>query len=99
MGLYSFTDAVNHMLLSSGEHLVNDLNTDAGVDTSVAHLAGAMGRPTWIPLTKFAVDWRWQVNTDLSPWYPSARLFRQPEFGDWASVFETIKKYLSFFKI
>ena len=79
--------------------LVHHLDLVISVDTSVAHLAGAMGRTTWIPLTKFAVDWRWQVNTDLSPWYPSARLFRQPEFGNWTSVFEAIKKYLSFFKI
>lgn len=52
------------------------------VDTSIAHLAGAMGRPVWI-LIQFAADFRWlRLRTD-SPWYPSARLFRQPRAGDW----------------
>ncbi len=55
------------------------------VDTSVAHVAGAMGRPLWM-LIAFAPDWRWTLDRDSSPWYPQARLFRQKHLGDWDGV-------------
>jgi len=62
-------------------------------DTSVAHLAGAMGLQTWI-LLPFAADWRWLRNRNDSPWYPTARLFRQPKTGDWATVIAEVAEAL-----
>ncbi len=58
-------------------------------DTAVAHLGGALGVPTWIALPKSA-DWRWFLDRDDSPWYPTMRLFRQSTLGQWSDVFERI---------
>ncbi|MBP2316833.1 tetratricopeptide repeat protein [Azospirillum soli] len=63
------------------------------VDTSVAHLAGALGRPTWILLPHLA-DWRWLLDRDDSPWYPTARLFRQTAPGDWDGVAARLEEAL-----
>jgi hypothetical protein len=69
------------------------------VDTAVAHLAGALGRPVWIPLNCYGTDWRWGLGQDSTAWYPSARLFRQTKLGDWATVTDRIHQYLSWFKV
>jgi hypothetical protein len=58
-------------------------------DTAIAHLAGALGRPVWIAL-KHMPDWRWMLDRDDTPWYPTARLFRQKRRADWIEVFERI---------
>ena len=65
--------------------LIANLDLVISVDTSVAHLAGAMGAPTWILLME-SCDWRWGLESEDTPWYASARLFRQPHAGDWDTV-------------
>jgi hypothetical protein len=65
--------------------LISEMNLVISVDTSVAHLAGALGVTVWI-LLPYAPDFRWMMEREDSPWYPSARLFRQPQVGDWTSV-------------
>jgi Flp pilus assembly protein TadD len=67
--------------------IMNSLDLVVCSDGVVAHLAGALGRPVWVALP-LAPDWRWLLNRDDSPWYPTMRLFRQTRCGDWESVFE-----------
>jgi tetratricopeptide (TPR) repeat protein len=79
--------------------LLMHMDVVLSVDTAVAHLAGALGRPVWVMLSQYALDWRWLLDRDSSPWYSTARLFRQPTMGDWASVTDKIHKFLSWYKI
>jgi len=58
-------------------------------DTSVVNLAGALGRPVWVLLSSMP-DWRWLLDRNDSPWYPTARLFRQVNAGDWTTVLDDV---------
>ena len=96
-GVTAYPGAITNFGDTAG--LVHHLDVVLSVDTAVAHLAGAMGRPTWVMLNAYALDWRWLLNREDSPWYPSARLFRQPNMGDWRSITDKIHQYLTWFKI
>ncbi|MFM9265650.1 tetratricopeptide repeat protein [Tychonema sp. BBK16] len=73
---------------------ISQLDLVISVDTSVAHLAGALGKPVWV-LLSFAPDWRWLLDRDDNPWYPTARLFRQSQPGNWQELFDEVKTALS----
>jgi tetratricopeptide (TPR) repeat protein len=74
--------------------VIEEMDLVIAVDTSVAHLAGALGKPVWILLPGHP-DWRWLLNRDDSPWYPSARLFRQHRFADWSGVIDDVTAALN----
>jgi tetratricopeptide (TPR) repeat protein len=73
--------------------LVANLDLVIAADSSVVHLAGALGKPVWV-MNRYAPCWRWLRGRSDSPWYPSARLYRQAAFGDWAGVVEQIRQAL-----
>ncbi len=73
--------------------LIANLDLVIAVDTAVAHLAGALGKPVWV-LLPFSPDWRWLLGRSDSPWYPTLRLFRQPRRGDWTGPIEEVAREL-----
>ncbi|MEM7620534.1 MAG: tetratricopeptide repeat protein [Pseudomonadota bacterium] len=83
-GEYAFSDAINAM---------EALDLIITSDTSIAHIAGALGRPVWLGL-KFAAEWRWQIERNDSPWYPTMSIFRQHQIGDWRSVISAMAQNL-----
>lgn len=74
--------------------LIDQLDLVISVDTSVAHLAGALGKPVWL-LNRYESEWRWLLDREDSPWYPSMRIFRQKERGDWDPVIRMITDELT----
>jgi ADP-heptose:LPS heptosyltransferase len=68
---------------------IANLDLVISIDTSVAHLSGAMGKPTWLLLQSIS-DFRWLQNREDNPWYPTMRLFRQQRPGDWAGVLDRV---------
>jgi len=74
--------------------LISTLDLVITIDTSIAHLAGTLGKPTWL-LLPFVPDWRWLLDRADSPWYPSMRLFRQPSRGNWQPVIMQVQHELS----
>jgi tetratricopeptide (TPR) repeat protein len=74
--------------------IVANLDLVIGVDTSVPHLAGAMGKPVWL-LNRFSTDWRWLLDREDSPWYPTMRIFRQASLGNWDPVISHMAEVLA----
>ncbi len=98
------TENINFPIVILNKYLTDFADTAAAIenmdlvvtiDTSVAHLAGAMGKPVWLLLPYFP-DWRWMLNRNDSPWYPTMKLFRQKEEGDWNAVFDEVSTELNF---
>lgn len=87
-GLTDWTGDLTDYAATAG--LIASLDLVVSVDTSVAHLAGAMNKPVWV-MIPFAPDWRWLLGRTDSPWYPSLRLFRQNKYGDWQAVVDAIR--------
>lgn len=99
-----FSDRPNIINLSDKIHdfadtanIIAQLDLMITVDTAVAHLAGAMAKPVWV-LIPFAPDWRWMLEREGSPWYPTMRLFRQKQLGDWQEVLGRVRDALIKYK-
>ncbi|QEH34215.1 lipoprotein NlpI [Aquisphaera giovannonii] len=82
-----------HDVMDTAAAILN-LDMVIACDTAVAHMAAALNKPTWI-LLPFAAEWRWLMHRPDSPWYPSARLFRQPRWGDWDAAFGDVTRELA----
>lgn len=76
--------------------LISQLDLVISVDTSVVHLAGALGKPVWL-LNRYDTCWRWRYNCNDSPWYSNLRQFRQPNYANWTNVMERVRKELDLY--
>ena len=75
--------------------VIDGLDLVISIDSAVAHLAGAMGKPCWVLLPDYRTDWRWMTERSDTPWYPTMRLFRQPPGGGWDSVIADVAQALA----
>jgi ADP-heptose:LPS heptosyltransferase len=96
-GVESYPGTIRNLADTAG--LLYHMDVVVGIDSAVSHLAGAMGRPTWIMLNNYATDWRWLLNRNDSPWYKTVRLFRQEKRDEWRPVAVKIEKWLDLNKI
>jgi tetratricopeptide (TPR) repeat protein len=90
--IMSYSDLLTNFAETAG--MISALDLIISVDTAVAHLAAALGKPVWL-LIPFMPDWRWLADREDSPWYPTMRLFRQRTRGDWGEVLERVRIALS----
>jgi hypothetical protein len=97
LGVKAFPGDIQNWNDTAG--LIMNLDVVIAVDTAVGHLAGALGRPFWLPLNQFGQDWRWLLKRNDSPWYPSCRIFRQPSIANWDEPLSQIENNLKLFKI
>jgi ADP-heptose:LPS heptosyltransferase len=94
----TFTDYTEEISdFSDTAAFIENLDLIISVDAVVAHLAGALGKPVWL-LLPFVPDWRWMLQREDTPWYPTMRLFRQPSRGEWQlaidKIQDALEKYL-----
>ena len=75
--------------------IIADLDLVISVDTSVAHLAASVGKPTWVLIPRQDSDWRWLLERTDSPWYPNVTLYRQRTAGDWPGVLADLRRDLA----
>jgi ADP-heptose:LPS heptosyltransferase len=90
--LHDWTDELGDFADTAA--LIEALDLVVTVDTSVVHLAGALGKPVWL-LNRFDTCWRWLLDRTDSPWYPTLRQFRQPTPGDWDAVLAAVRAALA----
>src|SRR5262249_17002328 len=93
LDLGSRLDEVSGAFMDTAAIMMN-LDLVISSDTSIAHLAGALGVPVWVGLPKNA-DWRWLLKREDSPWYPTMKLFRQTRSAHWQDVFERMRRALA----